>query len=365
MTELGYGLMRLPLLDPEDPGSLDLEGSKALVDEALQAGFTYFDTAWMYCKHQSEHSVKTLLTDRYPRSAFQVATKLHAAFIKTQEDRDRIFNEQLKRTGLSYFDHYLLHDVREAHYKIYTDLDCFRWLQAKKEAGLVKRIGFSFHDSAEMLDRVLTEHPEMEFVQLQINYLDWESERVQSRKCYEVARKHNKPITVMEPVKGGALSNVPPSVAQLFEKADANRSVSSWAIRFVAGLPGVERVLSGMSNLEQVQDNIHSVREGKPLTEAEQAMLRRAAALINAQKAVPCTGCAYCKEHCPQKIDIPRVFSLYNGARQDPPDPEAKSQYQSLETAAVDCIGCARCEKLCPQDLPISGIMKDISKYFI
>ena len=216
--KLGFGLMRLPSLDPNDPSKIDLEQTKQMVDTFLERGFTYFDTAWMYCGFQSENATKEVLVDRHPRDSFTLATKLHAGYIKTKEDRDRIFNEQRKKTGATFFDYYLLHDVGVEHYEIYKKLDCFQWLREKKEQGLVKKIGFSFHDTAELLDKVLTEQPGMEFVQLQINYLDWDSEGIQSRKCYEVAKKHNVPVIVMEPVKGGTLAQVPKSVEKMFKE---------------------------------------------------------------------------------------------------------------------------------------------------
>ena len=215
---LGFGLMRLPLLNPDNPANIDVEQVKQMVDTFLERGFTYFDTAWMYHSFQSENVVKEALVDRYPRDSYTLATKLHAGFIKTKEDRDKVFEEQRRKTGVEYFDYYLLHDIGFDHYKTYTDLDCFRWLMDKKEKGLVRHIGFSYHDNAELLDKVLTEHPEFEFVQLQINYLDWESEGIQSRKCYEVAEKHHVPVIVMEPVKGGTLANVPDAVTKMFKE---------------------------------------------------------------------------------------------------------------------------------------------------
>ena len=207
--KLGFGLMRLPRLDPNDEGSIDLEQTKQMVDTFLQRGFTYFDTAWMYCAFKSENAVKEALTSRHPRESYTLATKLHAAYIHSLDDRDAIFNTQREKTGVEYFDYYLLHDVGAEHYEIYKKYDCFAWIAEKKRQGLIKHMGFSFHDTAEVLDKILTEHPEMEFVQLQINYLDWDSEGVQSRKCYEVATKHGKPVIVMEPVKGGTLAKLP------------------------------------------------------------------------------------------------------------------------------------------------------------
>lgn len=210
--KLGFGLMRLPALDPDDPAKIDIEQTKKMVDIFLERGFTYFDTAWMYCGFASENATKEALVKRHPRDSFTLTTKLHAGFIETKEDRDRIFNEQLRKTGVEYFDYYLLHDINTHSIETYEKLDCFNWIIEKKKQGLVKTIGFSFHDGPELLDKVLTEHPEFELVQLQINYLDWDSEGVQSRKCYEIATKHHKPVIVMEPVKGGTLANVPEEV---------------------------------------------------------------------------------------------------------------------------------------------------------
>ena len=364
MKKLGFGLMRLPLIDKNDNGSIDVELTKKMVDTFIERGFTYFDTAWMYCKFNSERAVKEVLVDRYPRDSFTLATKLHSAFIETKEDRDRVFNEQLEKTGVSFFDYYLLHDIEAPHYVKFTELDCFSWLVEKKKAGLVKKIGFSFHDTPELLDRVLTEHPEFEFVQLQINYLDWESENVQSRECYEVARKHNKQVVVMEPVKGGTLASVPESVEKMLKDYDENASIPSWAIRFAASLDGVFMVLSGMSDMAQVLDNTGYMADFKPLTEDEMAMVHRAGEMIRTHIEIPCTACEYCLEGCPMNIAIPKYFECYNTAKQGR---GGRGQYRELIKTfgkASDCIECGACEGICPQHLPIIDNLKKVAAKF-
>lgn len=368
--KLGFGLMRLPLLNPDDPANVDVEQVKQMVDTFLERGFTYFDTAWMYHSFQSENVVKEALVDRYPRDSYTLATKLHAGFIKTKEDRDKVFEEQRRKTGVEYFDYYLLHDIGFDHYKTYTDLDCFRWLMDKKEKGLVRHIGFSYHDNAELLDKVLTEHPEFEFVQLQINYLDWESEGIQSRKCYEVAEKHQVPVIVMEPVKGGTLANVSDAVMKMFKEYHPDMSVPSWAIRFAASHENVALVLSGMSNMEQLLDNLSYMDELVPLNEEENALIRKAVEIINSTIEIPCTGCSYCTDGCPMNIAIPKYFSLYNADKQEVktkswmPQQEYYSRLTGTFGKASDCVACGQCEDVCPQHLPVIDYLQKVAEHF-
>lgn len=371
MKKLGFGLMRLPLLDKNNADSIDVELVKQMVDAFMEKGFTYFDTAWMYCGFNSESVAKTALVDRYPRDSYTLATKLHAGFVDSLEDRDKIFEQQLQKTGAGYFDYYLIHGIEASMLPKYEKLDCFNWLLDKKAKGLVKHAGFSFHDSAELLDEILTKHPEMEFVQLQINYLDWESDCVQSRKCYEVAVKHGKQVIVMEPVKGGTLAKLPENAEKLLKDYAPDKSAASWAIRFAASLENVMVVLSGMSNMEQMEDNLNCMENFRPLTEEEKKLTFKVADIINGKTAIPCTGCSYCTEGCPRKIAIPQYFALYNEDMRE--DLEEKgwtataAKYAGLTETfgrAGDCIACGQCEGVCPQHLPIIERLKSVSGHF-
>ncbi len=371
MKKLGFGLMRMPLTDPNNEGAVDIEQVKKMVDLFMSKGFTYFDTAIMYNGFQSQRVAKAAIVDRYPRESFTLATKLHSGFFNSAEEMEKVFNDQLEQTGAGYFDYYLIHGIEAGNLPKYEQFDCFGWLQEKKRQGLVKHAGFSFHDTPELLDKILTKHPEVEFVQIQLNYLDWESEWIQSRAVYEVAVKHGKPVIVMEPVKGGTLAKVPEAAEALLKAADPAMSVPSWAIRYAASLENVMMVLSGMSNVEQMADNLSYMEDFKPLSDKENAMLMQVADIINGKITVPCTGCSYCTDGCPMQIPIPKYFSLYNEDMRENLEEKGWTvnftNYDNLAKSfgkASDCVACGQCEGICPQHLPIIERLKDVAAHF-
>ena len=362
LKKLGFGLMRLPMLGGPD-GEIDIEQVKEMVDLFMSKGFTYFDTAYGYNNGKSEIAAKAALVDRYPRDSFQLATKLPAwAGPNSEEEAKQMFWTSLERTGAGYFDYYLLHNIGGARTAKFDEYGIWDYAVELKNKGLVKHIGFSFHDSADLLDDILTKHPEMEFVQLQLNYGDWESGSVQSRKCYEVALKHNKPIIIMEPVKGGLLANLPDSVSAILNEANPNASHASWAIRYAASLKNVITVLSGMSNVEQMSDNLSYMENFKPLDAAEKSAVEKARLALEAIPRVPCTSCEYCLKGCPKGIHIPQFFDAVNRYLVYNDLGAAKFGYMLEQkfgsTKASECIECRACEDVCPQKIPIIDELK-------
>lgn len=362
IKKLGFGLMRLP----QQEGKIDIEQTKKMVDMFLEEGFTYFDTAWAYAG--SEDAIRQALVERYPRDKFQLATK-NAAWIncKTREEAIAQFDTSLKQTGAGYFDFYLLHNLGESRTKFFDDFDMWSWVQEKKKEGLIKHIGFSFHSTPEELEEILKKHPEMEFVQLQINYADWDNPAVQSRGCYEMARKYGKPVIIMEPVKGGLLANPPQSVEDILKDAEPNSSAASWAVRFAADLEGIITVLSGMSNIEQMKDNLSYMKDFNGLSNTQTKVLAKAQEALNSIPLIPCTTCNYCDKVCPKEIGISGSFTAMNMLTLYNDKAQAKHQEEWLVNGhgrkrASECIKCGKCEAVCPQHIKIRDCLDTVCK---
>ena len=362
MPKLGFGLMRLP----EKDGAIDLTEVCQMADAYLAAGLNYFDTAYVYHGGNSEKIVKEALVKRHPRDSFMVATKLPAWCMKQEADRDRIFNEQLERCGVDYFDFYLLHSVEDGgNGGVYERLDCYNWARQKKAEGKIRHFGFSFHGSPEYLERTLDAHPEVEFVQIQLNYADWENPVVRSGRLYEILRGRGIPMIIMEPVKGGTLAKLTPELEAKYRAVRPESSIASWALRFVASLPGVMTVLSGMSTPEQMADNIATFTHFEPMTDAERAVVDEVRAIMLNVEQIGCTACRYCTDGCPMNIAIPDVFRAVNTMKLYNEEFRPKSFYGGLiaqgHGRAADCVACGQCEGVCPQHLPIIELLKDAS----
>ena len=359
MKKLGFGAMRLPLQNPEDKTSINQALLNELVDKFIAAGFTYFDTAYPYHDQKSEPAMKAALADRYDRSSYIFADKMPTVLVKSGEEYPVYFKQQLERTGVGYFDYYLMHNMGKDRYAKTQAFGGFEFAERMKAEGKIKNFGFSFHDDAEMLDRILTEHPEVDFVQLQINYLDWNNNIIQSRKCYETAVSHNKPVIVMEPVKGGTLANLPPEADDLLKNFKPGASAASYALRFAASLDNVIMVLSGMNTMEQVIENTNIFDNFEPVSEAEKQLLSKVVNIIEKCTEIPCTSCGYCMEVCPKNISIPQLFGLYNNYKING---NFSRMYHDRITynrgKASDCLNCHRCEHNCPQHIAIPEHLK-------
>jgi len=346
LKNFGFGYMRLPM-NGED---VDIPQTMQMVDTFLENGFNYFDTAHGYINGKSELAIKECLSSRYPRDRYILTNKLSSNFFEKEEDIRPLFQQQLEACGVEYFDFYLMHALSGARMAQYEGAKAFETALTLKQEGKIRHLGMSFHDSADALDQILTRHPEIEVVQIQFNYVDFEDDKVESRKCYEVCRKHGKPVIIMEPVKGGSLVNLPAAAQRILDRMNGG-SNASYAIRFAAGFEGVLMVLSGMSNMEQMLDNISYMKQFQPLAQEEQEALKKVCAIFRNQNLIPCTSCRYCTEVCPQEIPVPELFAALNAKRQD-------QSYEKVQGTAPDaCIRCGKCEEACPQNLNIRELL--------
>ncbi len=356
--KLGFGLMRLPK-NPD--GTIDIPQVSEMADHFIAAGGTYFDTAYVYDNGRSEEAFRAAVAERYPRNAYTLCTKLNAWMqCHDEASAKQQFFTSLERTGVGYFDYYLLHALQRINVSKYDDYHIWDFVAEQKAKGLIRHWGFSFHSDPDLLEDLLNAHPEVEFVQLQLNYADWDNPGVNSRRCWEICKAHGKPVTVMEPVKGGVLADPIPAVKEILHAANPNLSCPGWAIRFAASLDNIVTVLSGMSNLAQMDDNLSYMRNFQPLSEEEQQVIRAAQKALSEDVSIPCTACHYCTEGCPMGIPIPEIFTVVN-RRKGSPEFRTLREYTIVTTGkgrASQCIQCGQCESACPQHLPIISLLE-------
>lgn len=358
----GFGCMRLPMKDEK----VDLAEFSTMVDRFIESGFNYFDTAAVYIGGQSETAIRECISKRYPRDSFILANKLSTPLFSCEADILPAFEKQLTACGVEYFDFYLMHAQNRSQFEKYKRCRAYETAFELKRQGKVHHVGLSFHDTADVLEVILNEYPDVEFVQLQFNYVDYDDPAVQAGACYEVCRKHGKPIIVMEPVKGGNLANLPEDARTVID-ALGGGSAASYAMRYAAGFDGIMMVLSGMSNIEQMNDNLSCMIEFRPLDENERQAVDRVREIFLSKKLIPCTDCRYCTAGCPKQILIPSIFSCLNAKRTYHnwnSDYYYNEVYTKSNGKASDCIACGKCEMSCPQHLPIINLLKEAVEEF-
>ena len=358
----GFGCMRLPMIGDD----VNYEEFCRMVDYFMDSGFNYFDTAHGYLSGKSETALRDCLVKRYPRESYVLTNKLSGSFFEKQEDILPLFNEQLKCCGVDYFDFYLMHAQNRKAFEKYKACKAYETVLELKESGRVHHMGISFHDKADVLDQILTEYPQIEIVQIQFNYADYDDASIESRKCYEICQKHGKPVIVMEPVKGGKLVNLPENAQNIFDSL-ANGSAASYAIRFAAGFEGIVMVLSGMGSMEMMLDNCSYMNDFKPLNKTEKQAIAQVLQVLRGYDLIDCTGCSYCTDGCPKNIAIPNLFACFN-ANKMWGGSNGQYYYQHVHTSdgrkASDCVACGQCEEICPQQLPIRQLLKEVAAKF-
>lgn len=359
MMRLGFGCMRLPMIGEE----VDIEQTCQMVDKYLEAGFNYFDTAHGYIRGKSETAIREALSKRYPREKFILTDKLSGNFWSKREDIAPLIDEQLAACGVEYFDYLLMHGLGKDGYRSYVEKGAFEEAKELIAKGKIRHMGISFHDKADVLDMILTEQPQIEVVQIQFNYRDFDDDGVQAGLCYEVCRKHGKPIIVMEPVRGGSLVHHLPEEAKAVLNGLKGGSLASYALRYCASFDGMMSILSGMSSLEQMEDNIATMKDFQPLTEKEKEAIARVVEILRNQNQIPCTKCQYCTERCPMNIDIPALFSMENAQREFPGTDVSWRFANATKDHAKpsECIACGACEEACPQHIEIRDLLRDIA----
>lgn len=359
----GFGMMRLPMKDED----VDYEQVKEMVDKFMDAGFNYFDTAHPYISGKSENAVKLCLSSRYPRDSYVLVNKLSGWFFEKHEEIRPLIEKQLEACGVEYFDILLMHAQNRNNFVKYQNERAYETAFELKKEGKVKHVGLSFHDDADTLDHILTTYPQVEVVQIQFNYLDYDDANIQSKKCYDVCVKHNKPIIVMEPVKGGSLVNIPNEAKEVFDNLKNDcLSYASYAIRYACSFPQIKMVLSGMSDTNQMADNLSYMTDFKPLDDKEMAAVNEVKKIILSKNMIPCTGCRYCVDGCPKHILIPDLFACFNN-KMVFHDWNQNQKYQELtinDNKASECLKCGLCEKSCPQKLSIRELLEKVSKEF-